>query len=211
MSKIIHPNNCKKENKTIKIIKCCPRQPCILDNTRRPNKYEKGVVHIITDTSYNRCSKCTHCKFIIENFSGEILMPVNFNDFCLYRDLKDGDVVSYTREDVSKCCRSIYGKPIKLVRINRVWKRMIREAIGTVRVAPCPSANGQTYHQILDTRTNVQVTLIPNHTIGVPPSNDFQFINLLVGCTVQLTYVDDGEENNERCGIPIVILTISKV
>lgn len=196
---------CKPKPKKKQIIlKTCPRDPYIRDASCRPNTSVRGM--LIKKTYKDKCG-CSEA-FIIETFDGECVVPINFDDFCLNLTGDDKELVNILFEDASDHYCSKFGRPIRLLKANRLWKGEVRTAIGLVRLSPKPDADNLQYHQILDIREleNSSVTFIPIHTMGV--SNDFAFMSNLEGKEVSIVYVDYDKESPKRCGIPIVIIEL---
>jgi hypothetical protein len=200
---------CPKPPKPTKqIILSCPPDRYLKDIPCRPNISTKGM---LIKTEYtDPCNfSCSNKKsgFIIETFDGECIVPINFEEFCLDKAGCDGELVAVVYEDVSDHYTSPLGTPVRILQALKLWKGEIRTAVGKVRLAPALDSNGNKYFQILDTRSSVQVTLIPIHTMGI--SDDFSYMMSLIGSTISITYMDYSVETSSRCGIPITILTLT--
>jgi len=185
------------------ILKLCPRDPYMQDVSCRPNTSISGML-IKTEYTDPCCNDKT--GFLIETFDGECLVPINLDSFCLNVTGDDRELISFIYEDVSDHYCSSLGRPVRLLKALRLWKGLIRNAQGVVRVAPTVDNNNQSYHQIIDSRQDVTIEFIPVHTMGV--ADDFAYMTSLVGQTVNIIYVDFGKERTDRCGIPITIIEL---
>jgi len=86
-----------KECKPYITIKVCPPVPYIKDLQCRPNIYDRAIVHHVPESLM-----CTYeAKFLLETFSGLILIPRNLDKFCDYK-FKDGEVVAVEAEIIQK-------------------------------------------------------------------------------------------------------------
>jgi hypothetical protein len=189
------------------ILKLCPRDPYLRDTSCRPNTSISG--QLIKTKYTDPCCKEKE-GFIIETFDGDCLVPINLECFCLNETGDDRELVTVIYEDVSDHYCSKLGKPVRLLKALRMWTGLIRTAVGVVRRAPKLDSNGMPYHQIVDVREEVQIELIPVHTMGV--ADDFAFMCELEGETVDITYVDFGKEDpSHQCGIPITVIDLEVV
>lgn len=188
-------------------IKTCKPDPFLYDIPCRPNTTINGK---LIKTEYTDPCNNEQSGFIIETFEGECLVPINFEELCLNVSGCDGLLVTIVYEDVSDFYTSCLGRPVRLLRALKLWKGEVRAAEGVVRVSPVLDSNGDQFFQIVDTRQEVQVVLIPVHTMGV--SDDLSYMASLVGSTVSIKYVDFSTENpNKRCGIPITIIELTEL
>lgn len=187
------------------ILKTCPRDPYIQDTSCRPNT---SIYAMLIKTKYTDECGNPKCGFIIETFDGDCVVPINFECFCINLTGDDRELINVLFEDVSDHYCSGLGRPVRVLKANRLWTGEIRTAVGTVRRAV--DSNGQTYHQIVDGREleETSVVLIPIHTMGV--NDDFAFMTSLEGDIVSITYVDFGKERPGRCGIPITIIDLEQ-
>jgi hypothetical protein len=198
-------NDCPKPKKPQKqiIFKLCPRDPYLQDTSCRPNTATRGM---LIETCYVDVCGDKKVSFLIETFEGECVVPINIDCFCLNLTGDDKELVTLIFEDVSDHYCSSLGRPIRLLKFDRLWKREIRSAEGVVRLSM--DTNGDPYHQIVDAREmdSSSVVLIPKHTMGV--SDDFAYMTSLEGTVVSIVYVDCGKEVPKKCGIPITIIEL---
>lgn len=188
------------------IFKTCPRDPYIQDTSCRPNTSISAM--LIKTKFFDECGK-PECGFIIETFDGDCVVPINFECFCINLTGDDRELISVLFEDVSDHYCSSLGRPVRVLKVSRLWTGEIRTARGTVRRVT--DSNGNIYHQIVDDREfdEAAVYLIPIHTMGV--TDDCAFMTSLEGDEVSITYVDFGKERPERCGIPITIIDLEQI
>src|SRR5271169_2265411 len=85
-------------------IKSCPPPPYIKDKQCRPNVFDRAIVHYVPEEF-----KCKYdARFLLETFSGPVLIPKNLDKFCGY-NFKDGEVVAVEAEVIQceeKCTSS---------------------------------------------------------------------------------------------------------
>jgi hypothetical protein len=198
--------DCPKPKKPQRVeLRLCPRDPNLIDIGCRTNTVVRGM---LIKTDY--CDPCEgeQTSFIVETFDGDCVVPINLECFCIQLTGDDRELVTITYEDVSDHYCSKLGKPVRLLKITRLWKGEVRTAVGQVRRAPSLDANGEPYFQIIDSRSldGSHVSFIPIHTMGV--SNDEAFMISLLGKEVSIVYSDFGKESPGRCGIPITIIEL---
>lgn len=198
--------DCPKPPKPQRVeLRLCPRDPYLTDISCRENTVIRGM---LIKTTY--CDPCEgeQTSFIVETFDGDCIVPINLECFCINLTGDDKELVMVTFEDVSDHYFSKLGRPVRLLKITRLWKGEIRTAFGLVRRAPSLDADGEPYFQIIDSRSldASHISYIPIHTMGV--SNDYSFMDALVGQEVSITYVDYDKESPDRCGIPITIIDL---
>jgi hypothetical protein len=99
-------------------IKSCPRPPFIRDKQCRPNIYDRAIVHYVPEEL-----KCKYdARFLLETFTGLILIPKNLDKFCGY-NFKDEEVVAVEAEVIqcvekSTTCETECADNIKCVSVR---------------------------------------------------------------------------------------------
>lgn len=97
------PKKCRepKQCRPYITIKVCPPTPYIKDTECRPNIFDRAIVHYVPEAL-----KCQYnAKFLLETFSGMVLLPRNLDRFCGY-DFKDGEVVAVEAE-IMQCEKQV--------------------------------------------------------------------------------------------------------
>lgn len=201
-----------------KIIKVCPPAPYVQRSACRATISDRAVIRYIPDNIACNLS----VKFVLETFSGLVLLPMNFDRFCGL-DFNDGEIVAVEAEDLSSVvCETevcFNATPVKLFKIMRTWKGQIHEATGVVSLET--DTTGAQYYMLTET-TDLTLTdpyfrevynrllfdkiVIRYEIFNIMGQEDSsQTMANLVGKTIHTTYVDYGKETRKRIGLPIVI------
>lgn len=209
-------NNNKQCNP--RIIKVCPPAPYIQRSACRANISDRAIVRYIN----NNCTVKCDSKFVLETFSGHVLLPTNLDQFCGF-DFKDGEIVAVEAEDLSSIMCSddvkINAIPVKLFKLVRTWSGVIKELFGVVSKEV--DSLGLEYYMVTETTdltlSDPYFRMVQNRLLFDKIIIKYEIFNImgeedaiqtaesLIGKIIRATYVNYGKETKKRVGAPVVI------